>query len=230
LAGFLTWIEQALLHGYQRAGFAKASVHVTANREARRVHARITEGQRFWCGAVRISGLNDEFTARLRERLGQLSLGLQSGEEWLWRVGGWVLRANDRVWPRGSWPWAIRRDATCFLAGKPGLAATELEALARAEDTGPLACLVAARVFGRFDPRLAVPFARQGAARTTPDALLADLGTLFGEETTGGEVLRRILTCSEFWQREELQGLEPVWGAETLPALRPRSLAFRTDP
>lgn len=180
--------------------------------------------ERSWFGGPRHDDAEDFPFVPEASALSQLSW-----QEWLALWGGWVLRANDAVWPRGSWPWAIVRDATLIVAGKSRLAATELEAVAQAEDTGPLACLVAVRVFGRLDPELAVPFARQGALRATSEALLRDLRALLGDETTGAEVSRRILTCSKYWQQEDLPALEPVWGADLLPLWREASAALVAD-
>ncbi len=71
LADYLAWLQQKTLRGYQQAGFAKAGVTVKADRQAQRIRVRITEGPRFVCGEVRVSGLDktlaEQLTARLRE-------------------------------------------------------------------------------------------------------------------------------------------------------------------
>ena len=84
-------------------------------------------------------------------------------DEWLRVCGGALLRASDALWPRGSWPWAVLREAAFAAGGEYGYATNELDELVHSGKIGPLGCLVAAHTLGRFNPRLAVPLVQQGA-------------------------------------------------------------------
>ncbi len=57
LAGYLDCLAQKIQLGYQRAGFAKAAVEMHPDAKLTRIHAHITEGPRYRCGEIRITGM-----------------------------------------------------------------------------------------------------------------------------------------------------------------------------
>jgi TPR repeat protein len=69
LADYLAWIEKTVLRGYQRDGFAAARVTAKADRKARQIRVRVTEGTRFLCGETKVTGLDKAFTEQLKARL-----------------------------------------------------------------------------------------------------------------------------------------------------------------
>jgi tetratricopeptide (TPR) repeat protein len=143
--------------------------------------------------------------------------GAQAASDWMKMLGGVMLRANDNFWPRGSWPWAVGRDATFLASGKGGWVTNDVAQLAESGDIGPLGCLVAAQVFSRFDPRLAVPFAKQGVARTTAESLQNDLRVLLSGEQAVPQFLRGTLQRAPSLKEKDLRVFLKLLGTNSLP-------------
>ena len=153
-----------------------------------------------------------------------------ASSDWVKLLGGLVLRANDASWPRGSWPWAVLRDATFLAAGRVDCVTNDLTSLSQSSEIGPLGCLVAAAAFGRFNPHLAVPFARQGAARSTMAAFQADLELLLRGETTGQQFLRTALQRVPRVKSQDLRAFLKLVGKENLPLIQDGLPALSTNP
>ena len=143
--------------------------------------------------------------------------GAQTVNDWMKMLGGMVLRANDDFWPRASWPWAVGRNATLLAAGKSGWVTNDVAELAESTAIGPLGCLVAAQVFSRFDPRWTVPFAKQGAARTTPENFQSDLRVLLSGEQAAPQFLRGTLQLAPSLKEKDLRTLLKLLGTNNLP-------------
>ncbi len=142
---------------------------------------------------------------------------LQAGGDWVRLFGGLLLRANDDFWPRGSWPWAVMRDATFLAANEVGSATDDIVRLAQAPDTGPLGCLIAAHVLGRSDPRPAIAFSLQGAERASATALQDDLRLLLRGEEAGPKFLRGVLQRGAALSEQEVLTLMRLFGTNALP-------------
>jgi len=155
---------------------------------------------------------------------------LGAGSEWVRLLGGMMLRASDALWPRGSWPWAVMRDATFLAAGEARWVTNDTARLAQAEDTGPLGCLIAAHALGRFDPRLALAFSQQGAARTTPAALQADLRLLLRGEKAGPQFLQTSLRRVPAFKETDLRVFMNLIGTNKLPFLLDGLAALKMNP
>ncbi|MCX6923474.1 MAG: hypothetical protein NT154_09745, partial [Verrucomicrobia bacterium] len=153
-----------------------------------------------------------------------------AGSDWVRLLGGGLMRVSDVLWPRGSWPWALMRDATFLAAGEARLATNDTARLAQAEDTGPLGCLLAAHALGRFDPRLAVAFSRQGAARATPAALQDDLRLLLRGEKAGPKFLQESLRRAPLFKEKDLLALMKLIGTNALPIVFDCFTALRANP
>jgi TPR repeat protein len=106
-----------------------------------------------------------------------------------------------------------------MAAGDARSATNDLARLVQAEDMGPLGCLTAARVLGRFDPRLAVSFARQGAAHATLAALQDDLRLLLRGEKAGQRFLQSTLQRAPLLPAQNLFPFTKFFGTNTLPIL-----------
>jgi TPR repeat protein len=155
---------------------------------------------------------------------------LAAGSDWVRLLGGGMMRASDALWPRGSWPWAVIRDATFLAAGEARWATNDTARLAQAEDTGPLGCLIAARALGRFDPRLAVAFSQKGAARATPAALEDDLRLLLRGEKAGQQFLQTTLRRAPAFKETDLRVFMKLIGTNKLPFMLDGLAALRTNP
>jgi TPR repeat protein len=155
---------------------------------------------------------------------------LTAGSDWVRLLGGGIMQASDVLWPRGSWPWALMRDATFLAAGEARLATNDTARLTQAEDTGPLGCLIAAHALGRFDPRLAVAFSQQGAARATPTALQDDLRVLLRGEKAGQQFLQSSLRRAPLFKEKDLLALMKLIGTNALPIVFDGFTALRTNP
>ncbi len=153
-----------------------------------------------------------------------------ASSDWVKLFGGLLLRANDALWPRGSWPWAVLRDATFLAAGKAGWVTNDLANLPQSSEIGPLGCLAAAAAFGRFHPHLAVPFARHGAAQSTTAALQADLELLVRGETAGQQFLRTTLQHVPAVENQHLRPLLKLLGTENLPLIQAGVSALSANP
>jgi hypothetical protein len=97
LSDYLAWIERIVRQGYQRSGFAKVAVTAKADRKAQRIRVSVTEGPRFDCGAVKVTGLEPALGEQLTNRLQEaaaLSEPPQSAGlpcfPWPWREGSHV--------------------------------------------------------------------------------------------------------------------------------------------
>ena len=154
---------------------------------------------------------------------------LTGGSDWVRLFGGMMLRANDGFWPRGSWPWAVIRDATFLAAGEARWATNDTARLAQAEDTGPLGCLIATHALSHLDPRLAVEFSRQGAARATPAALQDDLRLLLRGEMAGQRFLQGTLRQAPVFKEKDLRALMKLIGTNALPVVLDGFAALRTN-
>lgn len=155
---------------------------------------------------------------------------LEAGNQWLRLVGGMILRVDDDLWPRGSWPWAVMRDATLLAAGQAQWATNDIARLEKSGDTGPLACLVAAHALGRFSPPLAVAFAQQGAARLTPAALQKDLRLLLSGEKAGQQFLQTTLRRAPAFKENDLRAFMKLIGTNAFPMILDSLAAIRTNP
>jgi len=153
-----------------------------------------------------------------------------AGSDWVKLFGGLLLRANDTYWPRGSWPWAVLQDATFLAAGRIDCVTNDLTNLSQSSEIGPLGCLAAAATFGRFDPHLAGPFARHGAAQSTTAALQADLELLVRGETAGQQFLRTTLQRVPAVENQHLRPLLKLLGTENLPLIQAGVSALSANP
>lgn len=125
--------------------------------------------------------------------------------EWIRWLGGLLLKANDGLYQRGSWPWAVVRDATFLAAGEARWATNDVARLGQSNDLGPVGCLVAAHALGRFDPRLAIVFSQQGAGRVSAAALQEDMRVLLRGEEAGPKFLRGVLQRAPALKEHEVQ-------------------------
>jgi len=153
-----------------------------------------------------------------------------AGSDWIKLFGGLLLRANDTYWPRGSWPWAVLRDATFLATGRLDCVTNDITNLSQSSEIGPLGCLAAAATFGRFDPHLAVPFARQGATRSTIAAFQADLELLVRGETAGQQFLRTTLQRVPAVENQHLRPLLKLLRSENLPLIQDGLSALSANP
>lgn len=143
----------------------------------------------------------------------------QTPSDWVRLAGGFILRGNDNLWPRGSWPWAVTRAAVFLASGKAGWMTNDLPQLAQANDIGPLGCLVAAQAVGRFNPLLAAHFARVGGARTTSAAFQGDLRAILRGETAGPQFLRGTLRRGPSLSNQDTRALARLLGTNNLPLI-----------
>lgn len=140
-----------------------------------------------------------------------------AGGDWVRMFGGLLLRANDDFWPRGSWPWAILQNATFLAAGETRQATDDIARLTQAPGTGPLGCLIAAHVLGRFDPQPAIAFSLQGAGRAAATAFQEDVRLLLRGEEAGPKFLRGVLQRGCALREQELHILMRLFGTNALP-------------
>ncbi|HOX00800.1 MAG TPA: hypothetical protein P5555_04815 [Candidatus Paceibacterota bacterium] len=143
----------------------------------------------------------------------------QTAGDWARLAGGFILRGNDSLWPRGSWPWATTRAAVFLASGQSGSITNDLPQLAQANDIGPVGCLVAAQAVGRFDPALAAHIARAGGARATIASFQNDLRVLLRGQTAGPRFLRGALRQASLLENRDARSLARLLGTNNLPLI-----------
>lgn len=110
-AGVREATRSRLLAGYQRAGFASPEIDVKTNLE-HGVSVHISEGQRFYCGSVRVNGANQVDAQLLADRLtkpfskkGTFPTFVETADKLIarWVDGdGTVVKQESPVWERGK--------------------------------------------------------------------------------------------------------------------------------
>ncbi|MCB1127143.1 MAG: sel1 repeat family protein, partial [Verrucomicrobiae bacterium] len=150
--------------------------------------------------------------------------------DWVRLMGGFLLQYNDDLWPRGSWPWTVLRDATLLAAGESHWAASNVLRLSQSDEMGPLGSLLAAQALSRFDPRLAMPLAERGGACVTLEAVGHDLQILLRGDKAGPQFLRAALARIPALKADDVRILLRVFGTSGLPVVTDAVTALGGSP
>lgn len=100
-----------------------------------------------------------------------------------------VLQQSDALWPAGSWPWALTREAAFTAGGNSGLTAAQIERLIQADDIGPLGCALWARLLGQRDAPATESLVAHGLAKLTPADFQKDCDRVLRGGCLGGDML-----------------------------------------
>ncbi|MCI0745123.1 MAG: hypothetical protein L0Y58_06940 [Verrucomicrobia subdivision 3 bacterium] len=111
------------------------------------------------------------------------------------RFAGFVVPAADLIFDRGSWPWTFLREGFFLAANKGIYTDSEAERIKDSEDTGPIACLLAASFFHKIGAPAARSFAMTGFTRLSSDRFLEDCAVLLDGQSISCEVARRALAA-----------------------------------
>lgn len=115
----------------------------------------------------------------------------ESAESWSEAGAAWLaLRANDKVFPRGSWPWTLTREVASITLGQKEHAQKTLKKLAAHESIGPLGCALLGILLERMNPQAARAFAARGLQRLSDEDFRGDCRVLFHPDYVTGKFLR----------------------------------------
>jgi TPR repeat protein len=95
LADFMAMLEHKITLGYQRAGFPNPIVHVTSEPNTNRITVKITEGLRFKCGDILLSGTVAISNNSVRQKINHVLAG------WDGRVPQ-LTNMNIPIWSRNQ--------------------------------------------------------------------------------------------------------------------------------
>src|SRR5205823_65915 len=79
LTNYLAQMERKISLGYQRAGFPDVSVKATAKTSAHRIVIEVSEGPRYRCGEVALSGARTMTNETVRRKISDAVGGLVPG-------------------------------------------------------------------------------------------------------------------------------------------------------
>jgi TPR repeat protein len=90
LAAYVLLLERKIALGYQHSGFPEVTVKTTANPNTRQIIARVTEGPRYRCGELILSGTKTMTNAMVRQKLLDRLGGLEPGNTTNLSGAAWI--------------------------------------------------------------------------------------------------------------------------------------------
>ena len=87
---------------------------------------------------------------------------------------GFAFEWSGELFPKYSWPWTIAREAAFVMVSQGRYTDVELDRLYDSEDTGPIGCLLIARLLATVGSPTAKSFALQGLIRLGTQDFLRD--------------------------------------------------------
>ncbi len=118
-----------------------------------------------------------------------------------------LLKSIDNLAQSGTWPWVLIRESALTMAGHGEFMQTELDKLIASEDMGPVGCLSAAFLLGKFNPNRARSFAQRGLTRLHLDAFRQDYKLLLHTNSIIGALAGNVFSLPDGVDGAKLESL-----------------------
>lgn len=119
------------------------------------------------------------------------SIDFHSEESWSRAIALTSLIFADDIFPRGSWPWTLLREAGLHLTGNGHYTQDQLLHICRSQEFGPVGILVVASILDRGSAKSATTFVRNCTWQLSPESFRKDYLPLINTDRAVGKVVQR---------------------------------------
>jgi ankyrin repeat protein len=145
-------------------------------------------------------------------------------------LSGLVFDWSTKMFPKYSWPWTAARESTFAMMSQGRYTDVELERLYNSADTGPVGCLVLAKLLTAANSPAAKGFAMQGLVRLNTRGFLDDCDLFLQGESGLAQSFRKLAASLRALPEEELAALVAALPENEASLLRESAAALRAQP
>ena len=143
---------------------------------------------------------------------------------------GFAFEWSSDLFPKYSWPWTAAREAAFVMISQGRYTDMELDRLYKSEDTGPIGCLVLARLLSAAGSPAARNFALQGVTRLRAEDFLRDCNLFLRGETGLARSFAKTAAALRNLPDNELAALATALPEAEATLLRESAAALREKP
>jgi ankyrin repeat protein len=143
---------------------------------------------------------------------------------------GFAFESSRELFPKYSWPWTIARETAFVMMSQGRYTDVELDRLYNSEDTGPIGCLLIARLLATAGSPMAKSFALQGLMRLGTQDFLRDCGLFLRGESGLSRSLAGMAEALRTLPENELAALVAVLPEAGANMVRESAAALREKP
>jgi len=143
---------------------------------------------------------------------------------------GQVFRLSDHWFPKYSWPWTASREMGFVLINKSTYTSAELDRIRKSPDTGPVGCLVIARLLQGMNRSAALAFAYSGESRLDAKSFLSDCNLFLRGDADLARGFERVAGALRAMPEAEVAQLVSAMPEAEGILLRESAAALRSQP
>jgi hypothetical protein len=140
------------------------------------------------------------------------------------------FRYCNELFPKYSWPWTIAREAVFVSANQTSYTGAELNRLYESEETGPIGCLVLAKLLAKLNSPAARTFAARGLTRLTAADFQRDCDLLLEGDSRLARTFANVAALLREMPEEEVEGLAAALPENETALLKESVQALRASP
>jgi hypothetical protein len=140
------------------------------------------------------------------------------------------FRYCNELFPKYSWPWTIAREAVFVSANQTSYTSGELNRLYESEETGPIGCLVIAKLLAKLNSPAARTFAVRGLTRLTSSDFRRDCALLLQGDSRLARAFANVAAVLREMPDEEVEALAAALPANEAALLKESVQALRASP
>jgi ankyrin repeat protein len=145
-------------------------------------------------------------------------------------LSGFAFDYSGELFPKYSWPWTVARETAFITLNQGRYTDVELDRLHQSAETGPIGCLMIARLLEAAGVRAAKDFALQGSQRLGADDFLRDCNLFLRGESGLARSFARTAEVLRKLPEEEFVALAAVLSDPEAMLLRESRAALRARP
>jgi ankyrin repeat protein len=144
--------------------------------------------------------------------------------------GGFAFQISGDLFPKYSWPWTVARESAFVLLSQGRYTDVELERLYGSDDTGPIGCLMIARLLRTLESPTSSKFAVQGLVRLHREDFLKDCDLFLRGDSGLARTFAKLAEVLRTLPEDELAALVAVLPETEASLLRESAAALRAHP
>ena len=144
--------------------------------------------------------------------------------------GGFAFQLSGDLFPKYSWPWTVARESAFVMLNQGRYTDVELERLYGSDDTGPIGCLMIARLLRTLESPTSSKFAVQGLVRLDREDFLKDCDLFLRGDSGLARTFAKLAEVLRTVPEDELAALAAVLPETEASLLRESAAALRAHP
>ena len=144
--------------------------------------------------------------------------------------GGFAFQISGDLFPKHSWPWTVARESAFVMLNQGRYTDVELERLYSSDDTGPIGCLMIARLLRTLESPTSSKFAVQGLVRLDREDFLKDCDLFLRGDSGLARTFAKLAEVLRTLPEDELAALVAVLPETEASLLRESAAALRAHP